>query len=139
MTSAPMAAVGMAASNFFRPSRDSATTILAMHAAQHRVTAGLQRNVRVLRDARRRGDESDEFAAPVHGLDAGDAEFFKLSLGEMGPDEGFKNLAPGLRAPAPGRLVRTSNFSAAARFPTLFKPTGVLDRPKPEPKPSAVS
>src|ERR1700688_3716585 len=42
-------------------------TIFAVHAAKHGVTAGLQRDVRVLGDARRGGDEGDEIVGQSIG------------------------------------------------------------------------
>ena len=43
--------------------------ILAMHAAQDSVAAGLQWNVRVLGDAWRRRDQFNQFDGPIHRLD----------------------------------------------------------------------
>jgi hypothetical protein len=61
-------------------------TIFAVHAAEYGVTAGLQGDMRVFGNARRGGEERDEFGSPIHGLDGGDAQFFELGLVEDGGD-----------------------------------------------------
>ena len=65
-------------------------TILAMHAAQHGIAAGLQWHVRMLGDPRRRGHQRDEFVGPIHGLDGGDAEFFEPGFRKDSADERFE-------------------------------------------------
>jgi len=67
-------------------------TIFAVHAAKHGVTAGLQRDVRVLGDARRGGDEGDEIVGPIHRFDGRDAKLFQSSFGENGANEGLESL-----------------------------------------------
>ena len=56
--------------------------ILAVHAAQNLVAAGLQGNVRVLGDARRRCHQPDQLVGPVHGLDRADAQLLQRSAVE---------------------------------------------------------
>ncbi len=61
--------------------------VAAMHAAQHAVTAALQGDMSVARDARRGLHEGDEFVAPVHGLHAADAEQWRGGLLEDGAEK----------------------------------------------------
>ena len=74
-----------------------------MHAAQHRVAAGLQRHVRVLGDARRGSDQRDQFVRPIHRLDATRCGAFRaVFLESMARSEMLE-----IRLPAFGRAARS--------------------------------
>src|ERR1041385_5535707 len=61
--------------------------ILAMHAAQNTVATGLQRNMRVLSDARRARDQGDQVVAPVHRFDGADAYLLNVCVLEQFTDK----------------------------------------------------
>jgi len=55
--------------------------------------------MRMLGDARRFRDQGDEFVAPIHRFDRGDAQFFERGFVEDGTDQVFEG---GFRLPAFG-------------------------------------
>jgi len=65
-------------------------TIFSVHAAKYGVAARLQRDVRVLRDARRAGNQGDKVVGPVHRLDRGNAKLLQRCFFENGADEVFE-------------------------------------------------
>src|SRR5678816_239470 len=64
--------------------------VLAMHLAQNAVTAGLQRSMSVLGDARRASYQRDQVVTPVHWLYGADANFFDARVFEERTDKLLK-------------------------------------------------
>src|SRR5258707_4538151 len=62
-------------------------TIFSVHTAKYGVAARLQRDVSVLRDTRRAGNQGDKVVGPVHRLDGGNAKLLQTRFFEDGADE----------------------------------------------------
>src|SRR6266571_7968870 len=60
--------------------------VLAMHPPENAVTAGLQRNMRVLGDSRRVGAQRDQVVAPIHRFNRADADFFYAGILQQSAD-----------------------------------------------------
>ena len=93
--------------------------VFAMHGPQNLVTARLQRQVRMPRNAWMRGYKLDQFVAPIHRLHRADAQLLQLGLLYDGPHQIGKALLR-LQVPAPApQIDARDHHLAIARLDQL--------------------
>ena len=116
ITSAPMAASGSAAANQLNAFGVMRRAIPAMHGAENAVRPGLQRHVKMRRDARRCSDERDEILGDVLRLDGAEAQLLELGLVQNATHQIGQLDARRQVAPVAPRLIplRTISFAPAA-------------------------
>ena len=101
ITSAPIAASGISCARLHHAIRIVPRPVLAMHPAQNRIGARLQRRVHVLRDARRFRHQAEQIVGEIHRLDGTQANALDLRFGEQTPQQiGQPHRAAGFPAPA---------------------------------------
>src|SRR5260370_8101866 len=92
-----------------------------MHHAQSAVAAGLQRQMRMARNAAMRGHHVNELAVPIHGHDRADANFFNRSVLQDAVQQLFKiTLRSQVMSPASQVNARDHHLAVSGTYQSLY-------------------